>query len=80
MAKCTLGIILAPNGDGSSQLQHSIIKAKELVGRLRNASLNQQAKWVAVQPIIEPAVLYPMINTLYNGSDFSAVESTISQA
>lgn len=52
---------------------------KGLCAKIRKSSLRTQAKWIAVNSIIEPTVLYPLVNTLYPIRDLSPIESTISQ-
>jgi len=51
-SRCTLGIILSPEGKGKSQLKHSLSKAKEFYGKFVNSSLSQRAKWVAISTLI----------------------------
>jgi hypothetical protein len=43
-ANHTLGVLLSPDGDGSSQVQHSIRKAKEFFSKFINAALSQKVK------------------------------------
>jgi len=77
-ARCTLGAILAPDGTSSSQMKLTIQKAKEFFGKFVNSSLSQKAKWTAIS-VIEPALLYPLVNTLYYGWDVSILDSITSQ-
>jgi len=52
----TLGAIISPNGMGSHQLCHSLARAKEFQGKLKNAGLPQMAQWLTVLMVVEPAV------------------------
>jgi hypothetical protein len=38
-------------------------KARDFKGKLQNSSLSQHAQWMAVESIVKPAVLYPLVNT-----------------
>jgi hypothetical protein len=58
-----LGVILSPDGNGLSQICLSTQKARDFKGKLQNSSLSQHAQWMAVESIVEPAVLYPLVNT-----------------
>jgi hypothetical protein len=61
----TLGIKQCSDGSGSSQIKHSTMKARELFGKLQNSGLTQHAKWMSVESIITPAIMYPLVNTLF---------------
>jgi len=78
-ARRTLGVILAPDRNCKTQISHSLRKAKEFLGKIRNSFLSQKRKWVAFNSVIEPAILYPMVNTLFHTKDISPVVSVLSQ-
>jgi len=42
-ACCTLGVVIAPVGKGSTQLRHSTLKTKEFFAKFSNASLSPKA-------------------------------------
>jgi hypothetical protein len=75
----TLGVFISPNGDGRTQINHTILKAKELLGKMRKATIPQKTKWIAVNSVIEQALFYPLINTHYTESEVRPIESVISQ-
>jgi hypothetical protein len=74
-----LALILSPNGQGKTQLKHSMNKAKEFFGKFINSSLPQEAKWVAISTVIEPAIIYPLVNTFFSSNDIQPLDSIISQ-
>jgi hypothetical protein len=78
-ARCTLGVLLSPNGDGRTQINRTLMKAKEFLGKLLNASMSQWVKWVAVNALVEPSLLYPLVNTFYTESDIRLIEAILSQ-
>ncbi len=41
--------------------------------------MNNKVKWVAVTTVIEPAILYPLLNTQYLHSELSPIDSVLSQ-
>ncbi len=47
-ARQTLGVLMAPDGSGTSQLKVSIAKAKEFYGKFNNAFMSSKAKWTAI--------------------------------
>ncbi len=61
----TLGAIIALDSDGRHQLHVSLLKAKELRGKLVNAGLSQMAQWLAVTMVVEPAITYPMVTCTF---------------
>ncbi len=78
-SKCTLGVVLSPDGDGSRQLQLLISKATEFIGKFHNSSLPQQDKLIEVTSVIEPSLIYPLVNTFYKGSDIRPLDLITSQ-
>jgi hypothetical protein len=77
--KCTLGVILNPTGCAHSQIKHSVQKARELSGKLHNALLPNKSQWLAVDSVIEPAVMYPLVNILFQATDIHPITSIISR-
>jgi hypothetical protein len=69
----------APEGSSKTQLQHSVTKAKEFYGKFVSASMSHRAKWVTITTVIEPALLYPFVNILFNGKDIKAIGSITSR-
>jgi len=65
VAKRPLGVNLSPAGAHSAQLWHMLQYAKVLTGKIRNSTLSQKAKLMAVNSVIGPAILYPLVNTFY---------------
>jgi len=66
--KCTLGVILAPDGSGAAQLRHSCTKARQMCSMISNSSLPPQTKWITYRSIIEPVVCYPLINSYFSSN------------
>jgi hypothetical protein len=67
-----------PSNTGSnyvSRWQGYNKKAKEFFSTFLNSTLSQQAKWKAVTTVIEPALLYPLVNTLFSLKEFSPLDS-----
>jgi hypothetical protein len=78
-ARRTLGVIMAPDGSNKLQLRHTLLKAKTFLGQLSNSSLSQHALWVAVQMVVIPGIIYPLMATYYTPQDIQKIESVISQ-
>ena len=78
-SKCTLGVVLSPDGNGYRQLQILITKATKILGKFHNSSLPQQDKLIAVTSVIEPSLIHPLVNMLYKGSDIRPLDSITSQ-
>jgi hypothetical protein len=72
-------VILAPDGKGNAQLKHSLAKAKEFLGKFKNCSMSQEATWIAVSTIIEPAIIYPLLNTSFSSQNIQPIDSVLSQ-
>jgi hypothetical protein len=62
-------VFLSPNGDGKTQMNHTTFKAKEILGKIKNSTVPQKTKWIAVNSTVEPALLYPLVNTFYTESE-----------
>jgi hypothetical protein len=77
-ARRTLGVVLNPIGDGRPQLCHSLKILRELNGKLRSSQMSSQAKLLAVEMVIYPAVMYPMVNTYFSEPEFRPITSIIS--
>jgi hypothetical protein len=78
-ARRTLGVIIAPDGKGSTQLRHSILKTKEFFAKISNASLSSKAKWTAIMTMIEPAILYPLVNVFFSSKEIQPLDSLTSR-
>jgi len=72
-------VFISPDGNGKYQIHQYLQKVKEFCGKLRNSSLSQLAQWKAVESIVEPSIMYPLVNTLYSSSDIQPIESINSQ-
>jgi len=79
VARHKLGVLLCPDGNGTSQILHSIQKAHDFFGKLRNSSLSQKAQWLAVDYVVKPAVMYPLMNSFFQIADIQPIVSVISQ-
>lgn len=44
VARCTLGAILAPNGNSDAQIKHTICQTREYIGKIKQWKLNHKAK------------------------------------
>jgi len=75
----TLGVILSPDGKGKLQLQTTLKKAKEFYSKFMNSSLSQKAKWVAISTVIEPAIIYSLVNSYFSKEEFTLIDSLMSQ-
>jgi len=78
-ARCTLGAIIDPTGSATSQLSHTVSKAKDFYGKFLNASVSQATKWAAITTVIEPALLYPLVNIQYSEEHVKPLNSITSQ-
>jgi len=78
-ARRTLGVVMAPDGSGKTQLRVSNAKAKEFYGKSLNASMSPKAKWIAITTVIKPAILYPLVNTFFKEKDIKAIDSLTSR-
>lgn len=79
-ARRTLGVILAPNGDGKPQIDKSLHKAQTFLGKIKHSKLTSTAKWTAITSIMEPKVSYPLMATLFEPSDLDQIERVITRA
>jgi len=61
------------------QLKHCLSRAKEFLGKFRNTSMSPHAKRLAITTFIEPAILYPLLNTFYSLAEIKPIESILSQ-
>jgi hypothetical protein len=77
-AKRTLGVILAPDGSATQQMQHIISRAGEIQGKLCNSSLSQKNRWIALSSIIEPLLSYPLVATYFTPKETQPYQSIIS--
>jgi hypothetical protein len=75
----TLGVLLSPVGDGRDQLRLCLSHAKKFLGKFKNSSMPNKAKWIAITTVIEPAILYPLLNTTYSPKDICPIDSCLSQ-
>jgi hypothetical protein len=41
--------------------------------------MNQKTKWCAVNNVIEPTLLYPLVNCFFTAKEFQAIDSIMSQ-
>jgi hypothetical protein len=78
-ARRTLVVILSPDGNSDTQLCHFKSKGREFLGKFKNSSLSQREKWVALKSVIEPALLYPLVTTLFTANAISPLDSITSQ-
>jgi hypothetical protein len=78
-ARCTLGVMLSQNGDGSSQIMSSITKAKEFFSKFINCSMSQKTKWVAINSVIEPSIIYPLLTSYFTPKQIQPIDSMTSQ-
>jgi hypothetical protein len=79
VSRRTLGVLLSPDGDGRNQLRLCLSRAKEFLGKFKNSSMPNKAKWIAVTTVIEPAIIYPLLNTTFSPKDISPIDSCLSQ-
>jgi len=78
-ARRTLGAIIDPTGNATSQLSHTVSKAKDFYGKFLNASVSQATKWAEVTTVIEPALLYLLVNIQYSEEQIKPLNSRTSQ-
>jgi hypothetical protein len=77
IAKQMLGIFIIPDGSGSTQIAQSLHKAQEFRGKFQNTFLSQCAKWIAVETVIEPAIMCPLVNTYGTEQDIQPIVSIL---
>jgi hypothetical protein len=75
-----LGAILAPNGNGQTQITTTYTKSCEYIGRIKHSKLKNTAKCTAITTILEPGVLYPMMACLYDPQEIQKIEKIIARA
>jgi hypothetical protein len=80
IARRTLGVILAPNGDCKQQIRTSINKANVFLGKIKHSKLSNQAKWTEITSIMEPEVQYPLISTYCDRKDIDKIDRVITRA
>jgi hypothetical protein len=75
-----LGVFLSPEGNGNAQLKLCLMsRAKELFGKIKNLSMSNKDKWMAVTMVIDPAITYPLLTTFYSPKEIDPIDSIISQ-
>jgi hypothetical protein len=77
-ARRSLGVFISPAGSAKDQLHISILKAKELSGKLINCSLPLKEKWLATRTIIDPLVTYLLVNSYFTDKEIPPLESILS--
>jgi len=75
----TLGVILSPDGQGKTHLKITLNKAKEFYGKFMNSSVSQKAKWAAISTVLEPAIIYPLVNSYFSMENIKPIDSILSQ-
>jgi hypothetical protein len=78
-AKRALGLMLSPDGDGSAQIQVTKKKAREFFSKFINGTMSKKTKWVAINSIIEPSLIYPLVTTSYSPKKIGPIDSFTSQ-
>jgi hypothetical protein len=76
--KHTLGVILAPDGSATQQIQLIISRAREVQGKLCNSSLLRKNRWIALTSIIEPSLFYPLVATYFTQKQIQPYQCIIS--
>lgn len=71
-------VFITPTGSAKDQLHITILKAKELSGKLNNCSLPLKEKWLATWTIIDPSVTYPLVNPYFTDNEIRPLESMLS--
>jgi hypothetical protein len=56
-----LGVILAPDGSSRQQIQVLLQKAKAFQDKIKHSSLPQDVKWIAIQMVLDPCIMYPLM-------------------
>jgi hypothetical protein len=64
---------------GCSKLWNSLNKAKEFLGRFKNSSMSQWAKWIAIESVMYPAIMYPHVNTYSTDQEIKPIDFIVSQ-
>jgi hypothetical protein len=54
MVKITLGVLIAPNGDGIAQLERTLSKAREFYGDFKHSSMNEKSGWLLTMLLSSP--------------------------
>jgi len=54
-------------------------KTREFSGKLHNALLPNKSQWLAVDSVIEPAIMYPFVNTFFQANEIKPITSAISR-
>lgn len=75
--KRTLGVMLAPSGQASTQIITCNEKIALFQGKLTHCNLPPTVLWRAIKYILQPAILYPLMATLYDLSNLRALEKKI---
>jgi len=44
-----------------------------------NSSVSQKAKWAAISTILEPAIIYPLVNSYFSKENIKSIDSILSQ-
>jgi hypothetical protein len=78
-ARRTLGVMMSPDGNGSTQIKLSTKKAREYFSKFITSSLSQKTKWVAITSVIEPSIIYPLLTTSFSPKDIKPLDSLTSQ-
>lgn len=60
-ARRSLGVMISPNGESSAQIEKSTERATSLTSRLKRSKLSNKTKWTALNSVIEPGIIYPLM-------------------
>jgi hypothetical protein len=71
--------MFSPDGDGTTQIKVSTMKANEFFGKFINGSLPQRTKWVAISVVIKPYIIYPLVTVSFSPRDIGQIDSLTSQ-
>jgi hypothetical protein len=79
-ARRTLGVHLAPNGDSSTQTRLCIEKAATFLGKLKHSKMPQKTKWKAINTVMSPGVLYPLMSSTCSKKELDKIEKVMASA
>jgi hypothetical protein len=79
-AKRTLGVMLAPDGNSKLQFSSSKDKVTTFLNHLRCSHLNNKTKWAAINTVLEPAILYPLMASQCTNKEMEHIDKIVPKA
>jgi hypothetical protein len=78
-ARQMLRVLLAPDGNAFEQLHTIMQKINTSLEKTQNCRWSHKTRWKALNSVLEPGILYPLMATLYTIDDIKQLERKIAK-